>query len=270
MASVRAFLGRNRWEVASTLFPLAADALHWAFFEPLNGALRQLLATPGETAVYLLSGLYLVWLVSLVFVGHLEPEVRLRAVTFEVRVAAGQPGRTSTTRTTWPKILFFYPSLLFGMTWLMLIMQATGMSDGPQENPIVSESFQFGAMLTAVGHFLAHCIIAAVDVTPRHAAGTPGHLAVLVPVVLIGELVLNLATAAWLQFFSPSATDAATLAETSARSGGELVGASLLFLLLFAGPRFTFLARHFTPLALLSGLVFIVWEVWETLDRVAF
>lgn len=258
MDLLRRYLGRNGWEVAATLFPLAADLVHWALFEPLNDWIRSLLETQGTRPALLLLGTYLAWLVSLVLVGRLEPEVRLRPLELAVR---DRDGRARRLRTSWPKLLFFYPSLLFGAVWLMLLARCAGLTS---RAPVMSDGAQQAVLLAAAGLFIGHCVIAAVEVRPRHAAGTPGHLAVLVPVVLVGELTLNLATAAWLVLFAPGP------AEQPVRSPGTFALALPLFLLCFAGPRFAFLSRHFTLPALLGGLGFVAWEVWETLAQVAF
>ncbi len=261
MSFVQRFLGRNRWEIAATIFPFVVDAIHFFFFEQLNGVLRGVLATPGTASAVLLVCLYFGWLVSLVAVGTLVPETQLKPLALTVRE---KDGRVSTLATTWPKFVFFYPSLLFGLLFMMLIIQATGMD---LNAPAVSENVQSFVIGGAVLLFIAHCIVAAVDGTPKHVATSPTFFIVLVPVVLVGEIVLNLATAAWLHYFGADAKD---LAEASARSGGELVFGSIFFLLVFAGPRFTFLSRHFTVLSLASGLAFVIWEVWLTLDRIAF
>lgn len=259
MTLVQRFLGRNRWEIAATLVPVGADVVHFLLFERLNDALRGLLRTPGFAPAAALLALYVGWLVSLVFVGKLRPEVRLRELELTVR---GDDGRVIKTKTTWPKILFL-PVAPFGALFLMMIVGATGLSDGTS---VVPENVQMGLVGVGVLAFFGHVIIAAVDVTPVHEATSPTYLAVLVPVVVVGEVVLNLATAAWLHYFG---ADAAGMAAARARSGGELALAMLLFLLVFAGPRFTFLSRHFTLPSLLSGLAFVTWEVWETLDRIA-
>lgn len=249
--SWRRLFGHNGWAVAATVFPLAADAAHFWWFDALNGALRRLLATPGFAAIVTLAGLYAAWLVTLSLVGRLrveDPGTQVPMGEVELRTADGGRRRV---RFPWPKLLFFYPSLLFGLVWVMLIVQATGSSSAPAV-PSAAQDWTLGV---AVLLFVAHVIVAAVDVTPRHAAGTPAHLGLLVPVVLIGELALNLASAAWWVLL---ADEGAT--GPAVRTPGELFGATLLFLVCFAGPRFTFLSRHFTWPALLSGLAFVVWD----------
>lgn len=260
---IRRLLGGNAWAAAAALFPVAADAVHWWLFDPLNERMRALLVRPGGASAFGLLGLYAAWLATLALVGRLAPEAPPPAVEMEVR---GQDGRRGRLRTTWPKLLFFYPSLLFGAMWMVLVAQALGLE---QTVAPVSDRLQSTLLLLGVGLFLAHCVIAAVEPAPRLAAGTPGHFAVLVPVVLVGEVALNLATAAWLTAFGPDPSRPAQAAAAAQRSGAEFALALVLFLLCFAGPRFTFLYRSFTWPALLSGLAFVAWEVWATLDRVA-
>lgn len=263
MARGRLGLGGSGWEVASGLLPVVLDAAHLAVFEPLNALLRGLLAAPGPLAVVVLAGAYLGWLVTLALVGTLAPEAPPPTLELTTRAA---DRRTTTTRTTWPRLVFFYPSLLFGVLLVMLIVRATGDLDAPA----VPAGLQDLALGAAVLLFFAHVVVAAVDVTPRHPPTGRAHFVVLVPVLVVGELVLNLATAAWLHLFGVAADAApADVAAAAARSGGELAVALLLFLPVFAGPRFTALARSFTLTSLASGLALVVWEVWGTLDRVA-
>jgi hypothetical protein len=237
---MRSWFGHNRWAVAATLFPVLADAVHWLFFDRLNALWLGLLATPGLPALAVLSLTDLVWLVSLVYVGRLVAPPR-----------AGFP---------WARFAFFYPSVGFALVLLMAIVQSAQGVD----------AWLDAAIGIAFCLFIAHLLVAAVDVKPRYTSGTPAHLLALVAVVLVGEVVLNLSAALFVHSFGPDPADAAAVAAAAAEhTSGEFLLAALLFVPFFAGPRFTFLSREFSWPALASGVAFVLWELHGLLGAVA-
>ncbi len=262
--NVRRFFdaGQGPWALASTLCPVVADVVHFVVFDDLNARLSGVLQAPGTASVVLLAGLYALWLVSLVFVGRLVPETPMPVGETTLR----EGSLTRKVRFAWPKLLFFYPSLAFGLVCMMSIVQATG---GLGEAAAMTEGLQDAALGAGLVLFVAHIIIAAVDVRPRHALGHPAHFGVLLPVVLVGEVMLNLATALFLNAFGPDPAKPAQVAEAAGRSTSELVLAVLLFLVFFAAPRFTALSRHFTWPSLVSGFALVVWEIDGLLGRLA-
>ncbi len=260
---MRRLFASGPWAVAAMLFPVVADGVHFFVFDALNERWLRVLNTPGTGAVTLLAGLYALWLVSLVFVGWLEPSSPTPMGEATLREGL----RTRKVRFAWPKLLFFYPSLLFGLVCMMAIFQATGGMASAAAAGAVPEGLQDVALGAGLVLFVSHIIIAAVDVRPRFPAGHPGHFGVLVPVVLVGEVMLNLATALFLRAFGPDPAKPEQLASAAARSTSELFLAVMLFVLFFAGPRFTALSRHFTWPSLVSGLALVVWEMHGLLDR---
>ena len=246
------------WAVASAAFPIAADALHLLGFDALNAFWLRVLGASGLGSAAWLAGVYLLWLVSLVMVGWLAPEGRVP--TGETTVGEGLDLRT--VRFAWPKLVFFYPTLGFGVVCLMAIGQAALAPD-----PSGSEGLKDAALGVAIALFVFHLGVASVDVRPRYAPGRAAHFAVVAVVVLVGQVMLNLATAMFLNAFGPDPARPETLASAATTSGSELMVATLLFVLFFAGPRFTSLSRHFTWGSLVSGLAFVIWELYGLLDR---
>lgn len=260
---MRRLFASGPWAVAAMLFPVVADGVHFFVFDALNERWLRVLNAPGTGAVTLLAGLYALWLVSLVFVGWLEPSSPTPMGEATLREGL----RTRKVRFAWPKLLFFYPSLLFGLVCMMAIFQATGGMASAAAAGAVPEGLQDVALGAGLVLFVSHIIIAAVDVRPRFPPGHPAHFGVLVPVVLVGEVMLNLATALFLRAFGPDPAKPEQLASAAARSTSELFLAVMLFVLFFAGPRFTALSRHFTWPSLVSGLALVVWEMHGLLDR---
>jgi hypothetical protein len=80
------------------------------------------------------------------------------------------------------------------------------------------------------------------------------------PTIAISELMLNFSTALWYRFLGPEAGGAEPSEPSTMAS---FVIAAPLFMLFFAAPRFTFMSKHFTWLALLSGVGFALYELWQ-------
>ena len=256
MSLLRRLFGKNRWEVAGVLFVIAVDLVHGRFFEALNLWLRQALREPMTGGVLLL-GTDLAFCVTLFYVGRLKPSRPFRELTLETK--DDKTGKVSTMKTTWPKILFFYPSFGFGIILAMAVADVSGLG---AKAPTLPENLQMGALLVAVGLAVAQLILGAVDVEPRYESGTPAYLRVLVPTVLVSELMLNLSTALWHRFLGPDASAPVPAGGTTLAS---FLVAVPLYLLFFAAPRFTFMAKSFSWPALASGLATALWALWKLL-----
>lgn len=247
--------GRS-YELAATVIPVAVDVVHYFFFDALNRPLRAVLATPSVGAVVTLLGLYLAFAVSLYYVGRLQPEVALRTLVLQSR---GPGGDVRATKTTWPQVVFFYPSFGFGILMIMAVVTAVGMNG----HEALSERGQQLAVGGALVVFVVHLGGLLTDVKPRHAANEPGYLKVLVPVLLVSEVMLNLSVALWHRFLG---LDAAGPTPAAPSTAGFVVAAPL-FLLFFAIPRFTMMSRSFSWPALASGVGLALWELWQILDE---
>ncbi len=248
-------LGKNRWEVAAGLLPVLADALHWLVFEPINQQLRLLLLSPSELTVLGLLALYFAYCVALFLISLLKPDIKLKLV--ELRGRDERTGRETTTKTTWPEVLFFYPSFGFGIVMIMAAASVSGMMD---DKSALSEGWQQLAVFGAVGLFFLHLLAKFAGPKPRVAASSPIYLMLLLPTIAISELMLNLSTALWYHFLGPEAGGSEPSEPSTMAS---FVIAVPLFLLFFAAPRFTFMSKHFTWLALLSGVGFALYELWQ-------
>ncbi len=259
MKALRDLVGSNRWEIAATLFPVAMDGIHWLVFDPVNDWFRGLLERPSTASLAGLFAVYIAYLVAIVLIGRLESDIRLKTVVLESYDKERR--RTTRTKTTWPQILFFYPSVGFGMAFLVVVWNALGV--GEEVSPY-SDDVQMYVSFAMALLIMAHIVIVAIDYRPRHRSDQPGYFAVLVPTVLISELALNLSTAFWYHFF---ASDEPCPDEPR---GLAMVAIFPLFLLCFAAPRFTFMSKHFTWLSVLSALALIFYEVWETFDEICF
>ncbi len=244
------------WALIATAFPVAVDLLHFVIFDDLNAVFVGWLSAPGVGAVVGILSIYAAFCVSLVFIGRLVPDIRLRTITLEDR---DDSGRRRKTKTTWPQLLFFYPSLGFGVLMILLVANAVGIAE---DASVFSEDAQMWLVLGATFVFFAHAIIAAIDIEPQHRVTEPGFSAVLVPTVLISELAINLAAAAWVVLLGDSELE---------QPGGvaDLLVLVPLYLVFFAAPRFAFMSRCFTWPSLVSGLALVVWTVWQSLDVVA-
>jgi len=249
---VRIF-GRNRWEFAATVFVLLVDAAHRHWFDALNARLRDLLRQPSEFAAAVILGGYVCYLLSLYFIGRLEPTRRPAPVTFEFKE---KDGRRTKTTTTWPKVLFFCPSIGFGI--VVLMAASTVMGFGEEGSP-VSDDWQQAAILGGVALVFVHIALAVIDLKPRYASGTAAYLAVLVPTVLVSEAMLNLSTAFWYRFLGP---DAAGPVIENPSAAGSFAFALPLYLLFFAAPRFTFIARSFSWATLASSVGTALFALW--------
>ncbi|MDP7034729.1 MAG: hypothetical protein QF752_09585 [Planctomycetota bacterium] len=266
------FVGTHRCQVAATLFPVAADVIHWWFFEDLNSWLRGLLETPSTFSLAVILGIYAAYVYSLWTVRWLEPEVALKKFSFEYKDDAGFVKKMT---ATWPKVVFFYPSFAFGILMLMLVGETIGLNEisassyggasGPEELALpFSEDTAMWVLILVVCFFIfAHAPALALDDKPRYRSTQWGYVKTLMIAVLLGELALNLSAAAWVHFlYDPK--------KIPDRDALALIGALPLFLLFFASPRFTFMSRNFTWPTLLSGLALVIWEVWESLEYIAF
>lgn len=254
MGLVARFLGETPWEIAAALFPLAVDGVHWLLFDPINDRFRELLLRPAEITVVALLGLYLAYVVSLGLIARLKPEIRLKAVS--VGTTDGR-GRRTTVKTTWPELLFFYPSFGFG---IVLVLGAATVSGMLSDEGALSETWQQIAVFGATGIFFAHVIVKFAGIEPRHAASEPRHFAYLVPTVLVSELMLNFSSALWFRFLGP---EAGAPAPENPDIFFSFVVAAPLFLVFFAAPRFTFMSKNFTWLSLASGLALALHELWQ-------
>jgi hypothetical protein len=254
----RRSLGSNRWAVAASLLPIAADWAHGLFFADVNQWMRDLLSSPSPASMAWLLGLYAAYCCSLGFLGRLKPGGRLEHIEIETRDALGLRRRI---RTTWPQALLFYPSLGFGVLLVMAVGQAVGLMSDPAP---VSERLQQVALFGAVGIFFVHVGLAVGSITPRYQATQPHYFFRWVPIVVISELMLNLSTALWIFFLADP--------QAAPMDAGDKLLAMLplapLFLIFFAAPRFTFQSKHFTWLSFGSGVVFALWTVWGSLDVV--
>lgn len=243
------------YERAATAFPVLVDVLHFFLFELLNQPLRAMLGAPSIGATLALLGMYLAFSVSLYFVARLKPELAVKTLTLHTR---GDDGRARVTKTTWPQMLFFYPSFGFGILMIMAVVTATGVA---ASDSAVSEGFQQFAVVAAIVIFFIQLGGMFSDIEPRHAANEPGYLAVLVPTVLVSEIMLNLSVALWHRFLGLDASGP----QPSAPSAAGFVVAAPLFLLFFAVPRFTIMSRSFSWPGLVSALALAMWELWHLL-----
>lgn len=254
-AVIERLLGDNGWAIAISLFPVVIDVAHWFAFDPINDRLRALLLEPSRATVLALLGIYLAYAVSFIFIGRLKPDIKLRVVTVQTRDK--KTGRRGKVRTTWPELLFAYPSFGFG---IIMIMGATAVSGMMGDVSALSEGWQQLAVFGATGIFFFHLVVKFIDFEPRYASDQAGYLFTLIPTVLVSELVLNLSAALWFRFLGPEAgapppEDPSTL--------GSFIIAAPLFLIFFAAPRFTFMSKSFTWPALASGVALALWELWE-------
>ncbi len=243
------------YERAATLFPVVVDVVHFFLFDLLNRPLRALLGAPSIAGLFTLLGLYLAFAVSLYFLGRLRPEVALKTLTIHTR---SDDGRVQTTKTTWPQLLFFYPSFGFGIVMIMAAVSVSGMT---ASSGALGESWQQFAIIAAIVIFIVQLGGMLTDITPRHSANEPGYLAILVPTVLVSEVMLNLSVALWHRFLG---LDAAGPTPSSPSVAGFVVAAPL-FLLFFAVPRFTIMSRSFSWPGLASALAFALYELWHLL-----
>lgn len=243
------------FEIAATALPVVVDVVHFFLFDLLNEPLRAMLRRPSEVSVLVLLGSYLAFAVSLFFLGRLRPEGPIATVVVTTR---GDDGRERTTKTSWPELLFFYPSMGFGIVMIMAAVQATGMMEtkGGLDAPWPAVA---GVGMGIV--FVVHLAASMTDIEPRYASNEPRYLTTLLPVLLISELMLNLSVALWHRFLG---LDAGGKTAASPSVAGFLVAAPL-FLLFFAIPRFTILRRSFTWPSLASALAFALYELWQLL-----
>jgi len=248
------FLGENGWAIAAGLYPVAMDGVHWLVFDDLNDRFRQLLGSPGQATILGMLGLYLGYIIALGFVGRLKPEIKLKTVT--LTGYDEKTGRKTTTKTTWPDLLFFYPSFGFG---IILVMGAVTVSGMALDNSPVSEGWQKLAVFGTVGLFFAHLTVKFGGIEARHPASKPRYLFYLIPTVLVSEVMLNLSTALWYRFFGP---EAGAPAPDNPDLAVSFAFALPLFLLFFAAPRFTFMSKSFTWPSLVSGVALALYELW--------
>lgn len=243
-------------ERAATLIPVLVDLVHFLAFDLLNRPLRGMLAHPSAAAAGALVALYLAYALSLYYLGRLKPEIALRTIELRVR---DEDGRLSATKTTWPQLLFFYPSFGFGILMVIGVAMSAGIA-GEEAEGSTAQMVVVGAALVV---FFIHVGGMVRDATPSYSARQTEYLWVLVPCLLVSEVMVNLSVALWHRFLGLDATGPAS--EDPSVAG--FIVAAPLFLLFFAIPRFTLLSRSFTWLSLASALTFCLWELWELLKE---
>lgn len=264
MSWLKGLVGKNRWEVAATLAILLIDGVHSRLFEPLNQLLRQVLKGPRWPATALVVGSYLAFLAGLYLVGRLQPTKALEPVT---STDMDGLGRKRTLTTTWPKLLLFYPSLGFALIVIMATLSVGGLMQSATDAPGIAPpsdtvmAWLVTGMVVLLG---VHAGLVVADLKPRYESGTPGYLAVLVPVVLVNEVVLNLSTAYWHRFLG---LDAASKAIANPDLRASFLVAAPLYVIFFAAPRFTFLSRSFSWVSLASGLALTLDACWKLVSR---
>ena len=117
--------------VLGTAFCVLSDVIHW-LFDDLNSILRAVLATPSETSIKWVLGLYLTYTLSLWLVSRLHEDIPLRTVKWSSYDEG--TGRHSRVQSNWPDIIFLYPSFGFGVLMIMTCAEVSGLH--LRESPI--------------------------------------------------------------------------------------------------------------------------------------
>lgn len=257
---------RNGWEFLALMVPLLADSTHYFFHNPLQDFYLNMFRNPTHIVAGLcfLVAVYFGFIINLFLIEKLEPLIPLSVVTLNYNETTRTGGRrTYTHNTTWPRIIFDYPSVMFGITFFVGIIEYIRFAEKDQ---LVSDNVAFYLLLILVAMVIFHIIALAVSFSekPKIPPTSPRHLAWLIPIYLLNELALVFSTALWIYLFGSDKVD-------PNRTGKlfECIAIFPVYFFLFSAPRFTLLCRQFTWPNLISAIILVSWIVWQSLDYVA-
>jgi hypothetical protein len=242
--------------VLASLFPVLIDGIHVLSWGPLSEMFVTLLMTPSGLSGALVLGLYVLYVGSLICLQFLKPTVALETVVIESQDEV--TGEWTETHTNWPTMLFFYPSLGFGIVMIYAMVMAMM----PPDRQFTVSDGVGSAMATAGALlFIVHCVVVSGAITPKKRWGPTdrAHFGLLIPIVLIGELVLNFSNALLITTFGP---DGVTPPIEDPSFAWSFVIMAPLYLVFFAAPRFTFMSKTFTWPSFASGFAFALYTVW--------
>jgi hypothetical protein len=155
-------------------------------------------------------------------------------------------------------MLFFYPSLGFGVVMIYAIVMATMTPDRQ-----FTASDGLGSALTTTGAllFIVHCVVVSGAITPRTRWGSTdrAYLALLIPIVLMGELVLVFSSTPLITSFD---SDGSAPPIEGPSLAWSFVLMAPFYLIFFAAPRFTFMTKPFTWSSFASGVALALYSVW--------
>jgi|GEM_PF-3576799 len=255
-------VSRNIWQYVILAFPLIVDAVDYFLFETLNREFLTLLRTPSSRSVWLILGLYGIYVVAIILIGLLKPDIKLKLIEVAYTEKTATGTKKSKFKSTWPEMLFFYPSMGFGIIFILIIVHTLGLTT--DKSPF-SDDFQYRIVRTSLGIFFIHLTGVMVKPKARYASGEKKYLIIFAPAVVVCALVINLSVAAWQHLLSDPA-----VVVTPAREGKLLdwFFAYPMFLFFFASPRFMFMSKSFTWYSLAGALALIGYFVWRSLDYV--
>lgn len=246
------------------LLPVIVDVADYFFFEHINQFLLNMLRTPSVKALSVMLGIYFMFIICIMLIELLIPDIRLKEVNigYDIHDENGFITGRETVKTTWPDILFLYPSLGFGIIILLLIFSSLGLTSDSQ---VFTENQQYAFIWIAFIMFFIHLGTMFIKPEPRYKSNTPKYLVVYAPAVIICALVINVSVAAWQYLLGDP-----SLVPVAGREGKLLDWflALPIFLLFFSSPRFMFMSRHFNWLSMLSALMIIGYFIWKSLDYV--
>ena len=264
MNPLKHFKPQNKWDLSVMIFPVLVDLLDYFIFEHINQWLLNLLKTPSVKALSVMLGIYFLFIICIAIIELLIPDIRLKEVKlgYDIKDDNGIITGRQTVKATWPEILFFYPSIGFGIIILLLIFSALGLTS---DNQAFTENQQYALIWIAVIMFFIHLGVIFWKPKPRYKSTSPEYLAVYAPAVIICALVINVSVAAWQYLLGDP-----SLAPIAGREGKLLDWflAWPIFLIFFSSPRFMFMSRHFNWFSMLSALTIIGYFIWRSLDYV--
>ncbi|HOP62562.1 MAG TPA: hypothetical protein PK358_10825 [Spirochaetota bacterium] len=264
MKILKNFLPQNIWELSVIIFPVIVDGADYFFFEHINSLLLTLLKKPSINSLSVMFSIYFMFIICIIAIELLVPDIRLKNVKldYEIKDNSGNIKSHGKINTTWPELLFFYPSVGFGVIMILLIFNTLGMTS--DTSPFTMDE-QYMLIWPAIVLFFIQILAMVWKAKPRFRSTGPAYLAIYAPAVIICALVINLSVAAWQYLLGdPSLTPIA-------ERGGKLLDWFLalpIFILFFSSPRFMFMSRHFNWLSMLSALALIAFFIWRSLDYI--
>ncbi len=253
------FSSRNKWFWAVFFFPLVVDFINTQLYDTTIPAFLKIFNANSEMAGWLIIGVYLLFIFSLLSIGRLAPYKIYRPELIDVPVSE------DAVKPKIPKIgqyIVFISSAGFGIIMLMLLMHSSGLYDEMVNATELSKSKEWVFWIGMTLFFVQ--IFSAIGLAPKYRIGSFQYFIIYALNVLIAALLVSISTAAFGFFFAGG--------EIDPHRKSKLIEFLLFFIVyffFFASPRLLFLNRNFNWLNLASALIAMGWFLWNTLNYIA-
>ncbi len=165
----------NKWQRGILLIPLVVDAMDWVFFEEINGKILAVMREPSLFSIYVILVTYTVFVLAVVLLNLLESEYQVALFSFidlEESKSIGSRRLKNTSKTTFPDLIFLYPTAGLGVIMILLTVYSSGITG---DEMVVSENALAAFVFTGFIIFCLHLLLLANPLKPRLRSGTAGY-----------------------------------------------------------------------------------------------